>query len=155
MKKAALVLVAVFALAACEKQAGSSAAQSSSSASAPTAPENTPVEFEVRDFSLDHEKGEYSTTYKGRGTLVTKDPRLASGNYMVWISVKQSHQNDEPWRAQIFLKDGLGTIETYDYRSNSDKEKEVRYHAWEVLGYIPLEKAAMRAVQEPKPAAEG
>ena len=43
----------------------------------------SPARFEVRDFKTDTIKEEGSVLVKGRGTLMTKDPRLAQGNFII------------------------------------------------------------------------
>ena len=140
MKKILSAAIATLFIAGCQ-QPQTATAQASTPAVAATTGAASPAMFEIRDFTLDENKGEYTTTVKGRGTLVTKDSRLASGNYMVWISAKQEHENDDPWRTQILLEDGIGTFTTFDM---PDKGEKLKYYDWEVLGYLPLEKGQMK-----------
>ncbi|MES2405241.1 MAG: hypothetical protein V4567_13025 [Pseudomonadota bacterium] len=152
MKKVAALLMLAAGVAACSQYAPSAPAQPSSTASAghtlasqvpstsvATAP-TQPVAFEIRDFSLDRQSQPYGgVQYRGRGTFATRDPRLAKGNFVVWVSAKQQQKSGEPWRALVLLQDGLGTIQTFDYQTKDEEKKEtVRYYDWKILGYVPL-----------------
>jgi len=97
-----------------------------------------PAKFEIRDFSIDEQRQSYGgVVYKGRGTLVTRDVAVSKGNYMVWITVKQAHKNDDVWKSLVLLHDGIGTIETHDYQAKDDV-KSVKYYDWKILGYAAL-----------------
>ena len=145
MKNVLVIAVTALCIAGCQQPlAGSTPASSPTIAS--TTPAAAPALFEIRDFTRDEEEGKYTTTVKGRGTLVTKDARLSNGNYMVWLSAKQEHVNDEPWRIQVLLKDGIGTFGTFDI---PDKGEKIKYYDWEILGYLPMEKGQIKAVGNP------
>lgn len=152
MRRIAALLVMAASVAACsqyapgapvssgnvtaQNQISTNQVQSTREATAPA----QPAAFEVRDFSLDRQSQPYGgVQYRGRGTLVTHDPRLAKGNFVVWVSAKQQQKSGEPWRTLVLLQDGLGTIQTFDYQTKDEEKKEtVRYFDWEVLGYVPL-----------------
>lgn len=112
----------------------------------PIAPaQATPAQFEVRDFKLDAKNDSSSTTYKGRGTLYSKDDPVRSGNYMVWLQAKRSHKNDELWSTLVDIRDGIGTFETFDsIRGKQGHDKpEVKYVDWNVAGYLRLATAQL------------
>lgn len=111
-------------------------------ASATTPPTNTPTQpakFEIRDFAVDIRKSDSYETWKGRGTIVAKEPSMSKGAYMVWLSVKKGHANDEIEQTMELVTDGFGTITKSGYLAGDDaKKRSVRYFDWKVLGYAPL-----------------
>jgi len=152
MVRIAALLILVAGVAACSQYAPSAPAQPSSTTSASHTPASQvpstnvaaaptqPAAFEIRDFSLDRQSQSYgSVEYRGRGTLVTRDPRLAKGNFVVWVSAKQQQKSGEAWRTLVLMQDGLGTIQTFDYQTKDEEKKDtVRYYDWKILGYVPL-----------------
>jgi hypothetical protein len=143
MQKKFLLLLVTVSLAACQQQGSAPSETASTKHQAQNDKEGSvagPVKFELRDFQLDEQKQSYGgAMYKGRGTLVIKDPSVARGNYMVWLTVKQAHKNDEPAKILVLVHDGIGTVETHDYLTKDELEKtKVKYVNWEVLGYVPM-----------------
>ena len=158
MNKVLIAAAIAVGLAGCQQSTPPSATVATS-AVAPTvvalpAPASrAPVKFEVRDFKLDAESESYGVTTKGRGTLVTRDPSMAKGAYMVWISAKQAHKSDEPTHDMILMTDGIGTVSTFDYASKSDRaSKDVKYYDWSVIGYVKLDKGVMVKPEQDMPA---
>lgn len=142
MKKLFILLIAV-GLVGCQPRASSTSETTSSSPQLPSEKNSSVVsqaKFELRDFQLDEQKQSYGgALYKGRGTLVAKDPVVSRGNYLVWLTVRQTHKNDELGRFAVFLHDGIGTVETHDYITKDDLERtKVKYVDWQVLGYMPM-----------------
>ncbi len=154
MKRIVALLIMTAGVAACSQYAPSAPAHPSNAAAVetPTAAVSPaqqpsvapapaqPAAFEIRDFSLDRQSQSFGgVEYRGRGTLVTRDARLAKGNFVVWVSAKQQQKAGEEWRTLVLLQDGLGTIQTFDYQTKEDEKKEtVRYYDWKILGYVPL-----------------
>ncbi|SEO43809.1 hypothetical protein SAMN05428959_10817 [Duganella sp. CF517] len=125
------------ALVGCQQSSSSPPAAKATDAAA-ASNTATPTKFEIRDFSLDEQKQSYGgIIYKGRGTLVTKDVVVNKGNYMVWVTAKQAHKNDDVWKGLVLMHDGIGTIETSDYQSK-DEIKQAKYYDWKILGYAAL-----------------
>lgn len=149
MKSTLILTMAVAVLAGCQQSSssGGAATQSTAQPVAPVASSSatqTLPKFEVRDFKLDEKRtsGEI-TEFNGRGTLVAKDDALKRGNYMVWLSVKQTLDNDEITETQsVLLRDGIGTIETFAYA------RKVKYFDWKILGFIKLQEGVV-VVDEP------
>lgn len=144
--------ILILALFGCQKQT-SSGDDSKTTSVPPVAPtQTTPVKFEVRDFKLDTQNDSTSTTYKGRGTLYSKDDPVRSGNYMAWLQAKQSHKNDELWSTLVDIHDGIGTFETFDsVRGKQRQDKsEVKYAEWNVAGYIRLTNAQLVSNDSPQ-----
>ena len=110
------IIITVF-LSACQPQ------QQAINNSAPTPPANLavstaqpPAHFELRDFILDEQRGTYAIDYKGRGTLVAKEPSMNKGAYIVWLSASREHQGGERWKTIVIVKDGIGTVSTFDFQ---------------------------------------
>ena len=137
MKTLATGIAILFLAMGCTVTSGGSPADSGQKAAVGTKT-NGPVEFELRDFRLDKDTSGVGGSYKGRGTLVSRDPRLASGRYLVFLEAKQAHEGDEPYRAQVLLEDGIGTVETFAYMTSDEKDKVVKYHDWKILGYVAM-----------------
>lgn len=89
-------------------------------------------EFELRDFSVDR------VSQKGRGTLVAKDEMLKVGTYLVYLSAKQVHRDNQHWTTTVILRDGYATVETSD-RVLAGFESLVNYTDWEIIGFVKLE----------------
>jgi hypothetical protein len=63
---------------------------------------------------------------------------------MVWYSAKEAQNNDERKKHLIVLRDGIGTIETYDFLSREDREKKkVKYFDWEIIGFVKLQEGVI------------
>lgn len=138
MRALILALGVVIATASCDQMPGQNASAAGPENRSATTSNESPPQFELRDFRLDKEDSSVGPSYKGRGTIVTKDPRLASGKFFVFLSARQAHDNDEEARFEVLLTEGIGTVVSYDFLREADKDKAVKYHSWEVLGYIPL-----------------
>lgn len=150
MKKTLILAVLVAALAGCQQSSSSGGETATPVAPVPAsgAAQNL-VRFEIRDFKLDEQKKSYGTEINGRGTLVTKDDALKKGNYVVWLSVKQAHKNDERAKYLIVLRDGIGTIETFDILNREDGEKKkIKYFDWEIIGFVKLQEGVI-SLDEP------
>ena len=104
-----------------------------------------PPAFEIRDFKVEKLKEGDVVLAKGRGTLVTRDSRLLSGTYIVWITVKKAHRNDREQRYAVVVKDGVGNIETQDRLDEFDALllKTTSFSDWRVIGYAPLQPARL------------
>lgn len=152
MKKAFFAVALAASVAGCQQFTPPAATAVASAAVPATAAQTAPVKFEVRDFHLDSESASYGVTTKGRGTLVTRDPSMTKGAYMVWLSAKQAHKSDEPTQNMILMTDGIGTITTYDFASKSDTAKEVKYYDWSVIGYVKLDRGVMAKPGQDAPA---
>lgn len=145
MKSTLILMIAVAALAGCQQSSssGGTATQSKVSSDlsvATPAVKQTPAKFEVLDFKLDEQKESYGTKINGRGTLIAKDDTLKKGSYMVWLSSKMSQKNDERMKQLVLMRDGIGTIETFDFLNSEDSErKKVKYFDWEVIGFVKLQ----------------
>jgi len=110
--------------------------------------------FELRDFRIDRVNEGGVVLVKGRGTLMTKDSRLASGAFMVWVSVKKDHKDGREQRYAVLVKDGVGNIETRDRLDEFDAlTKDLTFKEWRVLGYVPLQPADLAAVEHAASAA--
>lgn len=104
------------------------------------------VKFEVRDFKLEEQNDSPASklfktvTTKGRGILVAKDDALKTGNFMIWLAVKQAHKDDEKIKFFVLLTGGIGTFETFDIESREDMEKKkIKYFDWEIVGFVKLQ----------------
>ena len=152
MKSTLILTMVIAVLAGCQQSSSDATTQSKVQPSAPAASPSTreiPVRFEVRDFKLDEQKESYGTTTNGRGTLVTKDDALKKGSYMVWLSVKLAQKNDETQKQLVLLRDGIGTIETFEYISSEDRDKKkVMYFDWKIIGFVKLQDGVIE-VDEP------
>lgn len=140
MRAITVTILALVSLAGCQQNAAPTAAANTPAASA-TVLTPTSAKFQIRDFKLDEQKQSYGgVIYKGRGTLVSKDASISKGTYMVWLTVKQTHKNDEQWKTVVVMHDGIGTVETSDYLSkdDADKGKAVKYADWKILGFTAL-----------------
>ena len=110
----------------------------------PVSPPAKPPTFEIRDFKVDMQREEGVMNAKGRGTLVAKDPAMKTGTYVVWLTVKRTHRNDQDRRYSIVVRDGAGTIETQDHFLEQDEAaKSVRFYDWQVVGYVMLQPAVI------------
>jgi hypothetical protein len=154
MKTLVLALCVVFTTAGCNQPPAQQAAAAASDRQSTSTSADSPVQFELRDFRLDKESSDVGPSYKGRGTIVTKDPRLASGSYFLFLSAKQAHNNDEEQKIQVLLTDGIGTVETFDFFPSADKDKVVKYYEWRVIGYVPLLQGRMNNPADTKPASQ-
>ena len=115
--------------------------QASAPASSPAVAK--PARFEVRDFKLEEDSKTYGTSVKGRGTLLALDDELKKGNFLVWLTMKAEHRDAERFLVLI-LHDGLATIETNDFLSESEKDKvKVRYTDWKITGYVRFQDAVV------------
>jgi hypothetical protein len=149
-------------IAACQPQSAPTQATgpvTAPSASNPAAPAAAPVTFQVRDFTLEKTDATYGgATYKGRGTLTARDANLHTGNFVVYLGVKQEQENDEELTLPILMKDGIGTIKTMTYQTSDEEKKakvRVRYHDWRVIGYVALQPGMIEAEQDAKGAPQG
>lgn len=140
------VVLAALCITACQPSV-----QTNSSTSVATEAPVGPAVFELRDFSIDKEETSYGgASYTGRGTLVTKDPRLASGRFLALLSFKEEHENDGESKTQVLLKDGIGPVEVATYQTSEEEKKEkVRYYDWQVIGYIELHEGTFKAPVTP------
>lgn len=147
MKYRLILVVLVLIFAGCQ-QSSSNTSKTADSISVSKA--QNLVRFEVRDFKLDEEKNSYGgRSIKGRGTLVAKDDAIKKGNYAVWLSYKEAHNNDEQRKQVVVIRDGIGTIETYDYISSSEKEKtKIKYADWKIIGFVKLQEGII-SLDEP------
>ena len=154
MQKALILTGIIVGLAGCQQPSSSTNAQAKP-ADAPIISPTTmatqgPVKFEVRDFKLNERKESYGTAIHGQGILISKDEGLKKGNFMVWLSVKQAHKNDERWKTLIVLRDGIGTIESHDFLSREDREKnKVKYFDWEIIGFVKLQEGVISSDEPP------
>lgn len=148
MRAIILTLASLASLAGCQQNATPTTATSTPAAASSTVSAHAPAKFQIRDFKLDEQKQSYGgVIYKGRGTLVSKDAALSKGTYMVWLTVKQAHKNEEQWKTVVVMHDGIGTVETSDYLSkdDADKGKAVKYVEWKILGYTALSAGTIEA----------
>ena len=149
-KTLCIVVLALFGTSACQQAVpnsgvapGSIAAQRDNSSG--------PVAFEIRDFSLDKNSESYGgVSYQGRGTLVTRDARLANGTFIVLITAKQEHENNEELTTQVLVKDGLGTVRVGTYQTDDEEKVEnVRYYDWGILGFTQLHPGTIQSPGSP------
>ncbi len=138
------IFFAAFCITAC--QPTTQPESPSSTASSPQATAG-PALFEIRDFDVDKEDASYGgASYTGRGTLVTKDPRLVTGSYLVFLSFKEEHENDGEAKTQVLLKDGIGPLQVGTYQTTEEEKKEkVRYYDWKIIGYTELHPGTFKA----------
>ena len=144
MRNLFLTFAAALVLSACQPTGSTSIV--------PTAP---PI-FEIRDFKFDQANENGIVMIRGRGTLVTRDSRLLSGTYMVWISVKKEHRKDREQRYAVVLKDGVGNIETTDRLDEfTAATVSTQFKDWRIVGYTNLEPgqlaASISSASSPKP----
>lgn len=148
MRAAIMTLAILASLSGCQQNAAPTTAASAPATASAAASAPTSAKFQIRDFKLDEQKQSYGgVIYKGRGTLVSKDVSISKGTYMVWLTVKQAHKNDEQWKTVVVMHDGIGTVETSDYLSkdDADKGKAVKYADWKILGYTALSAGTIEA----------
>jgi hypothetical protein len=144
MKRYMSALAAVVALSACNKV--------SEKAPQPAPVVQTkagPAILEVRDFTISKERDNSHTTYNGRGTILSRDPQLSTGYAELWMTVKEDYAGGEVQKRVVLLKDGIGTVTTYESIRN-EKEVTVKYSDWTAIGYAPLIPADI--VKEGQPA---
>ena len=109
-----------------------------------------PPVFEVRDFKFDQTSEGGIVLIRGRGTLVTRDPRLLSGIFMVWVSVKKEHRNDREQRYAVVLRDGVGNIETSDRLEEfAALTVTTQFKDWKIIGFTQLEPATLAVPSQP------
>jgi hypothetical protein len=103
---------------------------------------SVPAKFEIRDFKLDEHKESYGVSVKGRGTLVSADETTKHGTYWVFLSARSGRKNDKDGRIAVILRDGIGTIETFDI---PDSGESIQYSGWAVIGYFRFENGTIVA----------
>lgn len=156
MRKIATVVFAALSVSACQmpqsggSQASAAPATQGTAKIAQVAKEpDRPAAFQVRDFTLSEDKSQYGTvTVQGRGTLVTRDPRVENGNYVVWLTAKREQSNGNPWTTQVLVRDGVGTFTTFDL---PDKNEKVKYSDWQVIGFVPLQRGEIERASDALP----
>lgn len=141
-QNALLIAFALLSLVSCGKQENTSG-----SPLAPSAGNDTsPVSFELRDFSQTREVvtyGTYSyTRHQGRGTLLTRDKRLAAGLSQVWLRADVTAGDDPTWTDEIEVRDGIGTVNTIGSTKKGESES-LEYRNWTILGYYELKPAIL------------
>ncbi len=97
--------------------------------------ETAPV-FEIDDFELEHETGEYSETYTGKGEVITD----ADGLYYVYIMSEReggATEYDSEEIISVFVEDGEGEFGTYDssYGVKEGDEFVKPDYDFEIIGY--------------------
>ena len=102
-----------------------------------------PAEFELRDFSVSKKDGsEYGTTFVGRGSLVSTSPSLKGKKIAVMLDFKvknpQERSDNTERSISTIVTDGVGLIETSEYRSGKDPLIP-NYGDWKITGYFILQ----------------
>jgi len=133
-----LALVAALSLTtltACQARPNTRSSQSEANTDEST------VSFEIRDFKQERS----DSSFRGRATVVTRDPRLQSGQavlviqqtipgpHSLWDEVGGNYQT-------IYLKDGVGVIETF---ASATKEGQPPNFKWEAVGWSRLNRATV------------
>ena len=94
--------------------------------------------FELRDFRVEQKNSDRSgSSYEGRGTLIAKHPSHQKGVLLVLLRAKVSGKLTRDNELIVFVKDGVGTIETSNYASGGSGSTP-EYSDWEVIGYLSL-----------------
>jgi hypothetical protein len=148
MRAITITLASLVLLGGCQQNSAPTTTTNSPVTPSAATVANAPATFQIRDFKLDEQKQSYGgVIYKGRGTLVSKDVRLTKGSYIVWLTVKQAHKNEEQWKTMVLMHDGIGTLETSDYlaKDDADKGRTVKYLDWKILGYTALSAGTIEA----------
>ncbi|WP_156901628.1 hypothetical protein [Azohydromonas australica] len=136
-KKFVVAAYSMCILSACQQQNSASTAQTPIFSGVAAIKAAT---FEVRDFNTHTASESYGDVVTGRGVLYAKDDAIRSGNYMVWISAKESHSSGKDFTDLVDMRDGIGSIETYDYISSAERKvvPEVGYTDWSIKGWLRL-----------------
>jgi hypothetical protein len=114
-------------------------------------------QFEIREFKIEREAGDNSWSYKGRGTLMTKDQDLQEGYLFVVIKEKKKPKvGDEKESVQsVLIANGIGTLENSAYYPKKTKYLTEGYdsdpgapeYEWNILGFVRLQKAELAVVK--------
>ena len=103
-----------------------------------------PVVFEIRDFKQDHREN----AFRGRATVVTRDPRAQTGEAVVVLreietrtckTVFDDFSGGDNYKS-IYLHNGVGVLETFGVDCNN-KEAEFPKYEWQVVGWSSLRQA--------------
>jgi hypothetical protein len=107
------------------------------------------VEVEIRDFRLERSEETYGTDFKGRGTVLTKDPSLQDSNIMLVLKEHKVPNTDSSgdFFRTIYLERGVGTIETSDWVKKEVNNPRLPQYSWTLVGWIELKNASL-SVQE-------
>lgn len=100
-----------------------------------------PPSFEIQDFVIKTEDKQYTTSWEGRGTLLTKDPRLQKGDFIVYLVLLDKANGTGPWEYSCHLKNGIAPLETSDFKGKEadDAGKRKPDYEWRLTGYVPLQ----------------
>lgn len=116
---------------------------------------SSPPVFEVREFKMEREDSSSGWNYKGRGTLMTRAGSLQTGHALVFLNArKKSAKGKDSGPVMVFMSDGVGTLETYDFFSKrvriggstiGDYESDpgAPEYEWEMLGYARLQSGTL------------
>jgi hypothetical protein len=102
------------------------------------------LRFELRDFKLTTETDDYSTTYRGRGTVVTTDPtyRDLSGLLILRRKATVPNRPTEENRITVVIDKGVGIVETYASQPKKETTGPPLYE-WTAVGWTELEEAEL------------
>lgn len=138
MAKKVCVIVTAFFLAACGGEKNVPGSRSEAPSAVPPSVERPA--FEIRNFSIESEDGEYTDSHKGTGVLVAKSEGVRKGQYLVFLTRKAVHDNGKIEQQLVTVSDGIGDVRTFDY-SEKAKDRKIEYVDWKILGYTPLQDA--------------
>lgn len=102
--------------------------------------------FELREFKIDAtNSSEYSVTFKGRGTVVVKNPELQNANVLLWLKETEHSKPPETTDRVVVASNGIGILETWKYVSKEKgSEVSVPEYSWKCVGYVRLSDAEFK-----------
>lgn len=105
------------------------------------------VSFEIRDFMIEREDDkEWGTTYRGRGTVVSRSPAVEGETVLLYLDAKNTAAPEgKPDRLVVTLRDGIGQLETTEWFGS--REHKVPNYEWTLVGWTPLQAGKLEFVR--------